>query len=369
MTSKVKILSLSDIHLGHRIVNAALIIKALKNELGDLSEADVIFLCGDIFDIGLNLYDACVIDIQQWIRWLLKQCAKHNVKLKVLEGTPSHDRKQSKQFVILNETLGNKADLDYVTELCIKRDEELGFNILYVPDEWANTCADTYQQVLALMAEAGLKEVDFAIMHGNFKYQIPAIGHLDAHIEKNYLDIVKHYVFIGHVHTMSRYKKILAQGSFHRLKHGEEEKKGFLSLVMEEGKPDLITFHENKLATIFKTIDLRSLEADDCIVKINEAIEKYGEESNLRLQYANDSVIKGICSSFKRSYPFIRWSDLVETVKVDKEDVKETIGLEVVVINERTLPDLISDKFKENGVNAEEAKLALALVNDCTQGV
>ena len=70
------------------------------------------------------------------------------------------------------------------------------------------------------------EEVDIAIMHGQFHYQFPRIKLDSSHDEQEYLNMVKHYIHIGHIHTHSSYDRIIAQGSFDRIAHGEEENKG-----------------------------------------------------------------------------------------------------------------------------------------------
>ena len=88
------------------------------------------------------------------------------------------------------------------------------------------------------MITSGLTKVDYAVMHGQFDYQLPKhITGMPRHDSQKYLDIVKHYIFIGHIHTHSVYDRIIAQGSFDRLTHGQEEPKGYVvSIVDDEEK-------------------------------------------------------------------------------------------------------------------------------------
>src|SRR5690606_24238089 len=98
-----------------------------------------------------------------------------DVAVRVLEGTPSHDREQSKRFVVINESVGKiGADLVYIDELSIRYEERFDMNLLFVPDELNHDPNITLAQVQELMAERNLEKVDFAFMHGQFEYQLPS---------------------------------------------------------------------------------------------------------------------------------------------------------------------------------------------------
>ena len=91
--------------LGHTRTNTFHVVDNLRKALPDNEETaklDLILLAGDIFDHLLTLPQEEVDEIQAWITELLAICAKYNILLRVLEGTPSHDWKQSRQFVNLN---------------------------------------------------------------------------------------------------------------------------------------------------------------------------------------------------------------------------------------------------------------------------
>jgi DNA repair exonuclease SbcCD nuclease subunit len=161
--NKLDIISLSDIHLGHPDNPAERIIKNLKNAFSDnasMAEIDIIFIAGDVFDRLLSLPDDAVTEIDFWITSFLRLCKKHDIVLRVLEGTPSHDWKQSKRFVKINELSRIGADVQHVTELSIEYIDRFGINVLYVPDELPGGTNKTFESVLELMEERGLKKVE-----------------------------------------------------------------------------------------------------------------------------------------------------------------------------------------------------------------
>lgn len=174
---EINIASISDIHLGHPRTNTYLIVENLYKAFPDNEETaklDLILLAGDVFDRLLTLPQEEVDAIQMWIAHLLYVCEKYNIILRVLEGTPSHDWKQSRQFANINAAMKKPANLKYVEVLSIETIEELGgLTVLYVPDEWNHDANVTRQQVIDLLKQHGLEKVDVACMHGAFDYQLP----------------------------------------------------------------------------------------------------------------------------------------------------------------------------------------------------
>ena len=58
----------------------------------------------------------------------------YNIILRILEGTPSHDWKQSKLFIHLNDLTKAGTDVKYIDSLSIEYIDKFGINVLY-PDE------------------------------------------------------------------------------------------------------------------------------------------------------------------------------------------------------------------------------------------
>ena len=73
--------------------------------------------------------------------------------------------------------------------------EDLDIHILYVPDEWRHKASDTLTCVRDLLKEKSISQVDIAVMHGCFRFQMPMLeGMKFVHKESDYLDIVKYYI-------------------------------------------------------------------------------------------------------------------------------------------------------------------------------
>ena len=147
------------------------VFRNLEKAFPDNSETeqlDIIFIAGDVFDTLMFLSADDVGFIKLWIAKLLRLAAKYNIIVRVLEGTPSHDRKQSLLFPLINGMAEIKADVRHITEIYIEHIEKHNINVLYIPDEATATPEKTYEQVIELMSSKGLAQVDFAIMQPSF---------------------------------------------------------------------------------------------------------------------------------------------------------------------------------------------------------
>jgi len=223
---------------------------------------------------------------------------------RILYGTPSHDNDQIASFTEVAKKLAPDADYKYINTLSIEKIEKLGISVLYVPDEWRHEASDTYQEVLNLLKENQLAEVDIAIMHGCFRFQMPILdGMKFVHKESDYLDIVKYYITIGHIHTPNAYERILAPGSFDRLAHGEEENKGaLLCNIYNDGKMDF-KFLENTKALIFKTLTYLEHTESDIVNNLKKELKKLPKGSYIRIEIKNDNTLLKNLKEFITAYP------------------------------------------------------------------
>lgn len=319
---------ISDIHLAHPRTNTYHIIENLRKAFPDdeaTGKLDVLFFAGDVFDRLMSLPQDEVDAIQEWIGDLLRICAKRNILVRVLEGTPSHDWRQSKQFVNVNNTLDNPANLKYVDVLSIEVLPELdNLSVLYVPDEWNADASVTWQQVGELMSIHGLDKVDVACMHGSFDYQLP-IESAKNHNSEAYLGLVRHFIGIGHVHirterSMAGHSSvILAQGSFDRLSHGEEAAKGhYRACISPAG--NYHWFVENTGARLYKTLDCRHLTVDETIGLL-EQYEQEPENSSFRLLIHRGETVHHGLKDLRKRFPQFRLSTQLDELKTQEEVV------------------------------------------------
>lgn len=341
---------ISDIHLAHPRTHTYAIIENLRKAFPDSADTgnlDAIFLAGDVFDRLMNLPQDEVDAIQEWIADFLRICAKWNILVRVLEGTPSHDWHQSKQFVNVNNSLGKPAKLKYVETLSIEVIEELGgLSVLYVPDEWNADASVTWNQVQELLTLHGMQNVDLACMHGSFDYQLP-IQSVKNHNSENYLSIVKHYITIGHVHIRSERGHILAQGSFDRLSHGEESAKGhYRACISPDG--NYHWFVENAGAKIYKTLDCREQTLSE-VIEILEGLEELPDGSNFRLLIKRGSIVQNGLKELRQRFPQFKIVTQMDELKTQEEAVlvQDNVPLvKPITITPTNIGHMVEDRLR-----------------------
>lgn len=336
ISSTIDYLVISDIHLGAEKTATSFIIKNLDeffdNYRNDsrFAKLKAIFIAGDLFDRSLSMTSDAAWDILSWLGRLMRFCHRNKIILRILKGTPSHDREQSKLSTMMYEMMeknGKSFDFKYVDTLYIEKHEGMGLSILYVPDEWNSSNDVTLKQVKELMKEEDLQQVDIAIMHGSFRYQLPgAPDTIPKHNEDEYLSLVKHYINIGHVHEFSVFERIVSQGSFDRLNHGTEVAKGgtVMSISPDGNSFDFI---ENKNAKVYKTIEIRHKDVDRSMEQVRKVIAKMPDDSHIRIKTMKDHPLYKAFEELKNHFPMINFT------KIAKEDEKDQYELISNVVN------------------------------------
>lgn len=365
---------LSDLHLGHRRNDTAIMIKALDESIfnhGLLSRIKLLMLAGDVFDGLLELNHPNLADIDHWINRLLRACVQHGVSLIVLEGTPSHDRRQSERFETVYKLTRSTCDFKYVTKIDIVRVEKLGIDVLCVPDEASATTQDTQEVVKALLESRGLTQVDIACMHGYFQYQIPyQTKDTHYHNEEFYRNITRYWIVIGHVHKHTRSGKIIAQGSHDRLNHGEEEPKGFIEASVGEAQGDQMWFIENKLAHSYVTIKVYDLEVGVSFDKIDEALKDVGDFAHIRIEAEPEHPIFEHMVELQKKYPtmcFIKHpkkaSEGDPLIEASKEP--EIVKWHAIRIDRENITTLLDERFTNKGIDIMTHERAMHHLQEC----
>lgn len=351
----IRYLVLGDIHLGHPRNKTENIIDALYAFFANLDtdlKLDIVFLAGDLFDSLLD-YDSPDSNLATiWAASLMKYCGQRQIKLRVLKGTPSHDWNQSEIFNTLAAAAKFSVDMKYVNSLSIEHIDDLGISVLYVPDEWRSDPNVTYDEVKALLAHDNLDKVDIAIMHGNFGYQLPVQAiKAPRHDEEKYLSIVKYFISIGHIHTSSVYSRILAEGSFDRLAHGEEEPKGaMLCMIHNDGHGEYF-FIENKKAKIFKTINIKFNDVDAAIQQIERHTAKLPSDSYVRIRAKKDHPLMIGIDEVKKRFPLFHITKItIEEEDANQftliDDIKDTPDYIPITITKDNIMALLMEEIK-----------------------
>ncbi len=367
---KLRIGETGDVHLGHHNTLTSHVLKALYKAFPDNAETgdlDMIIIAGDLYDRLVMHSEVVLIDqIRRWFFWFLSMCKRRDIVVRILEGTPSHDWKQSANVISENEIAAIGADVKWVDTLSIEYIERFGINILYVPDEWRVETDDVWKDVVQALTEKGLEKVDFTILHGAFNYQLPSHVPVPTHIPERYMGITRYFVFGGHIHKRSQYGNILAAGSLERLSHGEEEDKGHYRVVVdrEHGNHE-IKFVVNEDAMLYKTIDLKGCELEDCMNRIQAMADTMPIGTFIRvLGNKGDPIqlgFKEVEKHFNLHSLSGKWTD---GEKITREAVNRIVTpFTPVAITPTSVVPMVLERLKRRGFSPEQLALAEEYMN------
>lgn len=301
-----------DQHFLHRRFKISRLRMALEYGFPDddtTGELAMLFYGGDFFDhLADSVHDEDFQDSCAYISWRLQSAARRNYPIRILKGTRSHDMDQVAWWVKLNDALEKPADLRYVDTVSIESHPILG-DILYIPDNWKPTADEVWEDVCELLRSKNMEMVDWIIMHGAFKHQLPEHIHNKVtflHDSKRYSSICRKYVLVGHVHISSQWKNIISCGSLDRAAFGEEAPKGMMKITCRE-KGDDILFIENPHARTMLTYPVKDNNPDieDVVSWIEDQIKKYDEDyMSLRFMVSKTSEVflnqKALVSKFPK---------------------------------------------------------------------
>lgn len=364
---KIRFVSISDIHLGHRRTTSPEIIKSLRycfKENDIYNKIDLLVIAGDVFDRLLELNHPHLFDIDQWIAEVLIECGKRNIVVIVLDGTKSHDRDQSERWITINHLLNDVCKLYYFNTVAINYIPELDIQVLSVPDDWNIDSQITFEEVKQLLKDKSLSQVDLSIMHGQFEHQLPEVAQSSVtHRNQDYLDITKHYILVGHIHKHSVYERILAQGSIDRLAHGEEEPKGFIYGEIYPNNPnqDWFSFIMNPLAKKFITIDCKDKTLEESILFIKDSIKDLKDGEYVRIEAHKDHPVFSNMDVIMELSPLLKWSKLIKELEIDtlkiqhKDPLSEWTPIKVdqhniIDIVKKELTDLLIDPISMESI-------------------
>ncbi|AQT28154.1 putative nuclease SbcCD D subunit [Vibrio phage pVa-21] len=314
-----------------------------------MSDIDALFVSGDLFDRLLNLPTTEVEDINEWTERLLRLSKSCRTPIRILEGTPSHDWKQSATISQMNELYQIGADIMYVEDLAIIEDESLGMTIGYVPDEYRESCEQTTIEFKELMATRGYDKVDMIIMHGMFEYQIPkAAAKSVSHFkEYEWEEMVRHAIIIGHDHRHKSKGKVVVPGSWERLAHNEEDDKG--CLVVDVGHDVTDVYHlTNEDAMWHITIDGVKLTDVEVIAKAEHQLHQFARlerpMGRLKVKYNRKYDISARLSEWKKAFTEVIVEGASESdEEIAKSEIDDEFKLsgEAININDENIEGMI----------------------------
>lgn len=347
---KLHIACISDIHLGHNKNPTSRIVDNLLQAFPDNAETgslDIIFINGDLFDQLLMFNDQDIFHIDRFICHLAKISKKYNILVELLEGTRGHDREQPAYIQSLNEMFELGMHLRYIPNLSIEYIAEHDIHVLYVPDDLPGGADQTLRDVKELMRAKGLEQVDLAMMHGVFEFQLPPNVAAQKHNSAEYLKLVKGIISIGHDHNAKQLDRIHVQGSFDCLAHGYETPKGHIRALQHEDDTWDVSFVVNENSMKFITIDCVGKSLEETFEYISKRIQGLPDDSHIRVRAQHDHPIFTNMDVVIRTAPTMSWTKDPQREKKDAIAPLSDIESKYIPISitQENLPNLVLDRL------------------------
>ena len=335
MTGKLNILMVSDIHFGKRSMNQDEMTSSFKKTIFPLmEELDILFINGDLFDNLVNFDHYIFEPIYNTLMEMFHLCQKHDVTLRVLQGTYGHDRNQCKRLEIFYRNGGFTFNFDFIPVIEL---EEISFKernlrILYIPDSLPfKSSTDVIKVVEGKMLERGWDYIDYACIHGFFDITFPANVSRDNTVvfDESQFPFVRKAIDVGHVHQYRAVGKVISNGSFDRLGCGEEDPKGCIYIT---DSPDTYTarFIANLDPAIYDTLRFGKDDDTDVIRnRIDRHLKCLNTTRTISIRCIIESVdhrdaIKGWLSEF---HPDVRCSIKREDTGGTKPTISSTAAI------------------------------------------
>lgn len=337
---KYKGVMIADIHFG------ALPVERLYNELEmflefiDKKDIDFIIILGDWFDRKLNLNSKDAKYSTVFFERICQICIDNNIKLRMIQGTESHDNSQLEVLEILAKN--KPVDFKVFYEVA---EEELfpDFNVLYVPEEYITSIDEKYGKYMnkrydMIFGHGMIQEVKFAAL-----IQTSETTMKKAPIFKSKMlcDMSYGPIFFGHIHTRDVFNdRLFYVGSYSRWKFGEEEDKGFYYVKYDNDTKDFkAEFVINEKAKRYDTIEIYekesgffNLSTENQINYIQELLKSL-DYDYLRIQfyipegYENENLLINMLNESFNKYKNLKLDYKVNSKIKSKREVEEKINL------------------------------------------
>lgn len=361
----INILVSGDWHIASRSVDNRKILTTLNSMTSSsiLKYTDSLIINGDLLDRRISLASEEASEFIEFSLCLLNRCREHGVSLDVLEGTPSHDNGQPALLTLFDRYSldRDRVPLRYINRVSVvnllqdhKKDyvnEHYGHDLkaLYIPDEVSTDSQVTWSMVNEVLQLSGVDRVDMSYLHGMFRYQEPMFT-TKSHSEENYESITNLRIIINHWHLSSAKGRIRAPGSPERLRHGEEETKGFYYCTIspsDDGPTIKEYFVINEDAVRFKTLDVSNKTLAEVYIILEDIFEKY-PDSRIRLQLSRLDPLYPSLSEIKDKYKSLKITEKIIDTETSKEINLDLIDMDASFsIRPDNIHDLILEKIED----------------------
>jgi len=246
--------------------------ETILKPLSKLPKIDCIVIAGDYYDSKLGLDSSASKRALQFMGELIKIARKKKAKIRIIEGTDSHDASQIENFKFLE--YDDTIDFKVIREV---QEEELfeDYWVLYIPEEYMQdkdafyypyfSQEDRYKHIF------GHGMLDFAAYTEHVTHR-PGAPTFNVN-ELNYCSVGPN--FFGHVHTMQDYKHNYYCSSPTRWCQREEIPKGYYICLMDEDTDKFVVLKMfNHLARIYQTVHIdrhvEEMDVEDIVRWVDE---------------------------------------------------------------------------------------------------
>ena len=290
MDKAVNFIFITDLHFGIPDTERELV-ELRKTFIPYLKEhdIDILFFGGDYFDHKMTIADPMAIMAFEFFNEVVTICAEKNIKIRVIEGTQSHDRFQPRSLENFIIDKDGKQLVDYKFFETVSVEDIMGLRVLYIPEEYPVNINEYY-------APYKNDKYDLIIIHGtwdfiNFGAAIDNnrndINTAPVFRVKEWKDSLEHGLAIsGHIHGRHGFKdksgyKVVYPGSYTAWSFDQISDRGFLygtvstdhtvtyELVNNPDSPKYANLDVKDLG-----IDLEASELDTIKNKIQEQADK-----------------------------------------------------------------------------------------------
>lgn len=323
-----KILFFTDSHLNHpKLKSSSLVGRLVRLVLTSIQKEkpDAVVFGGDFFDRPTVMTGSGGKDIIMAMVAICGACARRGIPLRVVNGTGSHDGTQNDHWKSVAKAY---SDLDFKLYTEIDVINDLGYNILIIPDGVMRDHKKIELTVRAKLIEKGLTKVDMMFSHGMFTHHLDDIGiPMECHDSDYYNGIIDIIGLNGHIHRPSLYGRILTGGSTDRFRQGENHPKGLHVVDIDRANKSFkAKFIENIEAAIFNSYDIDNTGVDASIDRLTPVLGALeASDIYVRLHYRPGVSIRPIESALIKRFPKI----IFDSVPNEKEAKKARAEMQV----------------------------------------
>ena len=301
---KLAIATIADIHIGkenpedlRKELNEGFL-KYLDEEAANL---DMIVIAGDYFDRIIRFNEPAGILALEVMDSLLNLAIEHNILLRVVQGTKSHENNQLQVFEGYEESYPH---VFKIIRKVMKETIKLGsldtdYQVLYLPEEYPTDPESYYKDFFTgtydFIYGHGMTDiVGFTFSDWQDESENIQLG-TPVHKVDQLMALSKGPIIFGHIHNKKNYKdKFYYTGSYGRYAFDSQEPKGFLVTLADPADTSSYTveFHENKLAKEYGIIEVDSLplsEGEDLMDVLNMMSQQY---DHVKIISADPSKLK-----------------------------------------------------------------------------